>query len=131
MRRMIFKLNPPVNSNLLDQIVNMIKQIEEDLFFIGKAISYFLIGQVFIGELKTFSDLESDFLLVYLAHLISIEDNNENLIDLVDKEKLFNTNSEIFFALQLRMFVQIIVHLFNALSLPSSLRNDKSKIILI
>ena len=130
MRRMIFKPNPPPNSDLLDQIVKMLKLVAGvDLLSKGKNIANFLIGQVFTDELKTSSSLESDYLLVYLAHLISIEDNNENLIDFVDKEKLFTTNSEIFFALRLRMFIQIIVHLFNALSLPSSLCNDKSQII--
>ena len=130
MRRMIFKPNPPPNSDLLDQIVKMLKLVAGvDLLSKGKNIANFLIGQVFTDELKTSSSLESDYLLVYLAHLISIEDNNENLIDFVDKEKLFTTNSEIFFVLRLRMFIQIIVHLFNALSLPSSLRNDKSQII--
>ena len=130
MRRMIFKPNPPPNSDLLDIIVKMLKQVAgEDLLTKGKNITNFLIGQVFTDELKTSTSLESDYLLVYLAHLISIQDNNENLNDFVDKERLFNTNSEIFFALRLRMFVQIIVHLFNALSLPSSLRNDKSQII--
>ena len=130
MRRMIFKPNPPPNSDLLDLIVKMLKQVAgADLLSKGKNIANFLIGQVFTDELKTSTSLESDYLLVYLAHFISIEDNNENLIDFVDKEKLFNTNAEIFFALRLRMFVQIIVHLFNALPLPSSLRNDKSQII--
>ena len=129
-RRMILKPNPQANSDLLDQIVKLLKQgAGADLLSKGKNIANFLIGQVFTDELKTPSTLESDYLLVYLAHLISIEDNNENLIDFVEKEKLFNTNSEIFFALRLRMFIQIIVHLFNALSLPSSLRNDKSQII--
>ena len=129
-RRMIFKPNTPVNSNLLDLIVKLLQQgAGADLLSKGKNITNFLIGEVFIDQLKTANSLESDYLLVYLAHLISIGDNNENLIDFVDKEKLFNTNAEIFFALRLRMFVQIIVHLFNGLSLPSSLRNEKSQII--